>query len=196
MKARTARIKRKTTETNISVSLNLDGTGAYKVSTGLPFMDHMLELFSRHALINMTIAAKGDLEVDYHHLVEDLGIVLGQALDRALGDRKGIQRYGSAFVPMDEALSRVVVDLGGRPYLCRHMKCRKRKILEFDLSLFDEFFRSLVVHARMNLHIDQIRGEEAHHAYESVFKGLARALRMACAIDSRDVGVPSSKGSL
>ncbi len=195
-KDRTGGVRRKTRETDIDVRVNLDGTGVYAVSTGLPFLDHMLELFSRHALIDLEIAATGDLRVDYHHTVEDIGLTLGQAIDEALGDRKGIRRYGMAYVPMDEALSRVVIDLGGRPYLVKDMVCKKRKILEFDLSLFDEFFQAFVVQARMNLHIAQMAGPEAHHAFESVFKAFARAMRMACEYDPRDTRVPSSKGTL
>lgn len=196
MKPRKARVVRKTRETDITVEVNLDGTGVNAIGTGLPFMDHMLELLSRHALIDVKLRAKGDLKVDYHHTVEDIGLALGTALDKALGTRKGIRRYGSFYVPMDEALSRVVIDLGGRPYLVKHMACRKRKILEFDLSLFDEFFQAFVVQGRMNLHIEQFYGAEAHHAFESVFKALARALRAACERDPRDKRVPSSKGSI
>ncbi len=193
---RTSTTQRKTRETDIAIGLNLDGTGVYTVSTGLPFLDHMLELFSRHSLIDLDVKASGDLAVDYHHTVEDLGLTLGTAIDEALGDRKGIRRYGVAYVPMDEALSRVVVDMGGRPYLVKDMVCKKRKILEFELSLFDDFFQAFVVQARMNLHIAQLRGQEAHHAFESVFKALARAMRMACEQDPRDSRVPSSKGTI
>ncbi|MFC1452342.1 imidazoleglycerol-phosphate dehydratase HisB [Verrucomicrobiota bacterium] len=196
MKQRTARVARRTSETQITVRVDLDGTGAYEVDTCLPFLDHMLELLSRHSLIDINLKAKGDLEVDYHHTVEDIGIALGQALDKALGERKGIVRYGWICVPMDEALSRVTVDLGGRPFLVRHTACRKRKILDFDLGLFEEFFRAFTVHARMNLHISQEYGQEAHHAYESIFKALARALRQACAVDERESGPPSSKGCI
>lgn len=196
MKKRQATIERKTKETSIRVALCLDGEGRCAISTGLPFLNHMLELLTRHALMDLRVAAKGDLEVDYHHTVEDIGLALGMALNKALGDRKGIRRYGSGAVPMDEALSRVVVDLGGRPYLVKEMACRKKRILEFDLSLLDEFLQAFVVQARMNLHIDQIRGAEAHHAWESVFKALARALSMACERDPREKGVPSSKGRI
>ena len=196
MRARTATKRRKTRETSITVTLNLDGKGENSVRTGLPFLDHMLELFSRHSLIDLKVSATGDLEVDYHHTVEDLGLVMGDALDKALGTRRGVRRYGCAFVPMDEALSRVVVDLGGRPALVRQMACTKRKNGDFDLSLFQEFFSAFVSKARMNLHIDQLRGKEAHHAYESVFKALGRALREACERDPRDKRVPSSKGSI
>lgn len=192
--ARTAAEERQTRETHIRVSLNLDGNGSYAVCSGLPFLDHMLELYARHSLIDLELEATGDLAVDYHHTVEDIGLTLGTALDKALGDRCGIRRYGWAYLPMDEALSRVVVDLGGRPFLVKEMACRKRRILDFDLALFDDFFQSLVVQARMNLHIAQLLGTEAHHAYESVFKGLARAMRMAIEPDPRDAGIPSSKG--
>jgi imidazoleglycerol-phosphate dehydratase len=196
MKKRLADKRRATRETDIRVMLNLDGTGVSKIHTGMAFVDHMLELLSRHSLIDMEIQAKGDLEVDYHHTVEDLGLTLGSALDEALGDRRGIVRYGSAYVPMDDALCRVVVDLGGRPFLVKDMACRKRKLRDFELSLFDDFFQALVVQARMNLHIDQMRGQEAHHAYEAVFKALARAVRVAASADPRDNRIPSSKGSL
>ena len=196
MKRRTAKVVRKTRETNISIELDLDGSGLYRISTGLPFMDHMLELLSKHSLVDMKLKAVGDLAVDYHHTVEDIGLVLGSALDKALGTRRAISRYGAAYVPMDEALCRVVVDLGGRPYLVKDMKCRKRKLLDFDLSLFDDFFRAMTVESRMNLHITQFYGEEAHHAYEAVFKAFARALRQACSPDKRVKGVPSSKGKI
>lgn len=194
--ARTGKVKRETRETQISIAVKLDGTGVYTVDTGLPFLNHMLELFSRHSLIDLKVKATGDLDVDYHHTVEDIGLALGTAIDKALGDRKGIRRYGWSYIPMDESLSRVVVDLGGRPYLVKHMVCKKQKLLDFQLSLFDDFFQAFVVQARMNLHIDQMLGQEAHHAYESVFKGLARAMRMATESDPRDAGVPSSKGRI
>lgn len=188
--------KRNTRETQITVRVNLDGIGKYEVETGLPFLNHMLELFSRHSLIDLSLAATGDLAVDYHHTVEDVGLALGNAIDRALGDRSGIRRYGWAYLPMDESLSRVVVDLGGRPYLVKDMACKKRKLLDFELALFDDFFQAFVVQTRMNLHIAQLLGQEAHHAYESVFKGLARAMRMAVEHDPRDHGIPSSKGRI
>jgi imidazoleglycerol-phosphate dehydratase len=196
MKHRTATLRRKTRETNISVVIDIDGSGKSSVSTGLPFLDHMLELLSKHSMIDMKIKATGDLQVDYHHTVEDLGLALGEALNKALGTRRGITRYGSGSVPMDEALSEVTVDLGGRPYLVMKLACKKRKLLDFDLKLFEEFFQALVVQARMNLHIVQHYGNEAHHAYESIFKGLARALRAASEPDRRRRGVPSSKGSI
>ena len=195
-KTRTATETRETRETRIHIEVNLDGTGVYAVDTGLPFLNHMLELFSRHSLIDLRLKATGDLYVDYHHTVEDVGLALGTAIDRALGDRKGIRRYGFFYVPMDEALCRVVVDLGGRPYLVKNMACKKRKLLDFELALFDDFFQAFVVQSRMNLHIEQLLGQEAHHAYESVFKALARAMRMALEPDPRDAGIPSSKGRI
>ncbi|MFC1462470.1 imidazoleglycerol-phosphate dehydratase HisB [Verrucomicrobiota bacterium] len=196
MKKRTAKTKRKTRETDIAVELTIDGTGKSSISTGLPFLDHMLELLAKHSLMDLKVRAKGDVAVDYHHITEDLGLVLGAALDQALGTRRGITRYGDATVPMDEALGTAVVDLGGRPYLVYNIGCRKKKILDFDLGLVEEFFRALVTNARMNLHIDQPYGKDAHHAYEAVFKAVARALRAACTPDPRRRGVPSSKGRI
>jgi len=196
MKKRTGKVKRDTRETQIDISLNLDGTGKYTIETGIPFLNHMLELFSRHSLIDLKVKASGDIDVDYHHLVEDVGLALGTAIDEALGDRKGIRRYGFFYMPMDETLCRVVVDLGGRPYLVKSMACKKRKLMEFELALFTDFFQAFVVQARMNLHIDQMLGQEAHHAYESVFKALARAMRMASEADPSDAGIPSSKGRI
>ena len=196
MKPRTACIKRATRETRIEITLTLDGRGRFNVDTGLPFLNHMLELFSRHALMDLRLRARGDLAVDYHHTVEDLGLCLGQALDKALGNRRGIRRYGCATIPMDNALSRVVVDLGGRPYLVYEVANKRRKIMAFDLSLIKEFLRAFCIQARMNLHVAQLYGREPHHAYESVFKALARALREAVARDPRETGIPSSKGAL
>lgn len=196
MKKRRAVVQRKTRETTIAVRLDLDGVGRCRVATGLPFLDHMLELLGKHALWDLEIRARGDLEVDYHHTVEDLGLALGTALNQALGTRAGIGRYGWALLPMDDALSRVALDLGGRPFLVFEMTNKRRKILEFDLGLIGEFFRAFTVQARMNLHVRQLYGTDPHHAYESVFKGVARALRMACAHDARVRGVPSSKGLL
>jgi imidazoleglycerol-phosphate dehydratase len=196
MKKRTAKVVRKTKETDITISLNLDGEGTYSIETGLPFFNHMLELFSKHSLIDLNLQAKGDLAVDYHHTVEDVGLALGEALNQALGDRKGIGRYGWALLPMDESLSRVAIDLGGRPYLILEMANKKKKILDFDLGLIHEFFQAFTVQSRMNLHIRHMYGADPHHAYESVFKGFARALRMACAPDPRVRGVPSSKGRI
>ena len=194
MKTRTARFNRKTTETQISGSLNLDGGGKYKIETGIPFFNHMLELMTKHALFDCTLEAQGDLAVDYHHTVEDVGIVLGKAVSDALGDRKGIARYGFSLLPMDDALAQVAVDLGGRPYLVYKVANRKRKIRDFDLHILEHFFRSFCDQARMNLHIQQPYGEDVHHAYEAIFKGVARSLYMACARDPRVQGVPSSKG--
>lgn len=196
MKARLGDCRRKTRETDVTVQLNLDGRGVGPIDTGMPFLDHMLELLGRHALLDLNVSATGDLKVDYHHTVEDVGLALGAALDGALGDRKGIRRYGWALVPMDDALSRVALDLGGRPFLVFRMANRRRRILDFDLRLIEEFFRALTTQARMNLHVEQLYGSEPHHAYESVFKALARSLREACTRDSRDPGVPSSKGRI
>ncbi|OQW96439.1 MAG: imidazoleglycerol-phosphate dehydratase [Verrucomicrobia bacterium A1] len=196
MKARRSRVVRETRETQIAVELNLDGRGVYRIDTGIPFLSHMLDLLAKHALFNLTVKARGDLEVDYHHTVEDLGLVLGDALNQALGDRKGIARYGQSLLPMDESLSMVAIDLGGRPFLVYEIANRKKRIRDFDVGLIEEFFRAFVTQARMNLHIAHLYGQEPHHAYESVFKGLARALRMACARDPRVSGVPSSKGAI
>ena len=189
-------IDRKTKETQISVKLDLDGSGQPNVATGIPFFDHMLDLLAKHSLIDIDLTAVGDLEVDYHHTVEDVGLALGEALNCALGDRKGITRYGWSLVPMDEALSRVAVDLGGRPYLVYDIANQDRMIRDFDVWLLKHFFESLVQQARMNLHIAQLYADDVHHAYESVFKGCARALRIAVARDPREKGVPSSKGVL
>jgi imidazoleglycerol-phosphate dehydratase len=196
MKKRKAEIKRETRETQIRVVLYLDGTGRCKIDTGIGFFDHMLELMGKHALFNLTVQATGDLQVDYHHTVEDVGLVLGDALNQALGDRKGITRYGWCLLPMDDCLSRVAVDLGGRPFLVYEINNRKRKIRDFDVGLIEEFLRAFTVQARMNLHVAQLYGKDVHHAYESVFKGLARSLRMACEPDPRNRGIPSSKGTL
>lgn len=196
MTARRASQHRKTRETDIAVTLDLDGTGRCKIDTGIPFIDHMLELFARHALVDLDIKATGDVAVDYHHTVEDLGLVLGTCLDQALGDRRGIRRYGSCLLPMDESLSQVAVDLGGRPFLVFRIACRKRKIRDFDVKLIEEFLRAFTVQARLNLHVQHLYGDEVHHAYESVFKGLARALRQAVEHDPRERGIPSSKGTL
>lgn len=193
-RARRARVKRETRETRIEVEVNLDGTGQYEIGSGLPFLNHMLELFAKHALIDLRLKAGGDLAVDYHHTVEDIGLCLGSAFDEALGDRSGIARYGFALVPMDEALSRVAIDLGGRPYLVYQVACRRRKILDFDLNLVEELLRAFSVQARLNLHAAQLYGKEPHHAYESLFKAVARALRVAVANDPREKGIPSSKG--
>jgi imidazoleglycerol-phosphate dehydratase len=194
---RTAKVERNTLETQISIVLNLDGSGSARFETGVPFLDHMLDQVARHGLIDLDIRAKGDLHIDAHHTVEDIGITLGQALSQALGDKQGIRRYGHAYVPLDEALSRVVVDFSGRPGLEYRVDFTRARIGEFDVDLFLEFFRGLVNHAGMTLHIDNLRGVNAHHQAETVFKALGRALRMALEMDPRMVGnVPSTKGSL
>lgn len=191
---RTAKLTRNTRETQITVELDLDGAGRNSISTGIPFLNHMLELFSRHSLVDLVVDAKGDTDVDDHHTAEDLGLVLGTCINQALGDLKGITRYGSIMLPMDDAMSQVAIDLGGRPFLVYDIANRQKTIKNFDTKLVEEFFRALVTEGRMNLHIHQTYGDEAHHCYESVFKGFARALRMAVAIDPRETGVPSSKG--
>ncbi len=196
MKQRKAIVKRNTRETQIRVELDIDGTGTYQIDTGMPFFNHMLELFAKHSLFNLKLKARGDLDVDYHHTVEDVGLALGDALNQALGTRKGIERYGFSLMPMDETLSRVALDLGGRPFLVFQMTNRKKKILDFELSLLGEFLRAFTTQARMNLHIQQLYGQDAHHAYESVFKGMARAMKAAVRRDPRVKGVPSSKGML
>ena len=193
---RTSKLSRTTRETSISLTLSLNGTGKCKISTGIPFMDHMLELFARHGLFDLTLTATGDLAVDYHHTVEDIGLVLGDALNEALGDRKGIRRYGSMILPMDESRCEVILDLGGRPFLHYTIACKKRRIRDFDVKLIEEFFRALMTQARMNLHIAHVYGDEVHHAYEGIFKAFARALRQAVEIDPREKGIPSSKGTL
>ena len=196
MKKRVGQVKRTTRETDISIELNIDGGTAYSNKTGIPFLDHMLDLLARHALFDLKVRARGDLEVDYHHTVEDVGLALGEALNQALGDRRGISRYGWCLVPMDEALCQVAIDLGGRPYLVYSLATKKRKIRDFDVDLIEEFFRAFCTQGRMNLHIAQLYGQEPHHAIEVVFKGVARALRLACALDPRVKGVPSSKGKI
>ncbi len=193
---RKAQLTRNTRETQISLELVLDGSGQSQIETGVPFFNHMLELLAKHGLMDLKLAAKGDLDVDYHHTVEDVGLALGNALNQALGDRKGIVRYGWALLPMDEALSQVAVDLGGRPYLVYNLAMKKKKIRDFDVSIFKHFWHSFAEQARMNLHISQPYGEDIHHAHEAVFKGVARSLYMACAFDPRVKGVPSSKGKL
>lgn len=194
--AREASLSRKTRETDIAVSLNLDGSGRCSIQTGIPFLDHMLELLARHGLLDLEVKATGDLAVDYHHTVEDIGLTLGTALDQALGDRRGIRRYGFFMLPMDESLCRVALDLGGRPFLDYQIACAKTHIRDFDVKLVEEFFRAFMTQARMNLHIAHLYGDEVHHAYEAVFKAVARSLRMAVERDPRETGVPSSKGVL
>ena len=197
MKARTAQVVRNTSETEISVKLNLDGTGQCKFDTGVPFLEHMMDQIGRHGLIDLEINCKGDLHIDDHHTTEDIGITIGQAFAEALGDKKGIRRYGHAYVPLDEALSRVVVDFSGRPTVMHSVDYRRARIGGFDVVLFDEFFHGFVNHARMTLHIDNIRGKNAHHIAETIFKAFGRALQMALEYDERSAGViPSTKGSL
>ena len=197
MTARIAEVSRKTAETHITVKVNLDGTGVSKLSTGIGFFDHMLDQIARHGLIDLEFQADGDLHIDGHHTVEDVGITLGQAVAKAVGDKKGITRYGHAYVPLDEALSRVVVDFSGRPGLVMHVPFKAGMIGEFDSQLAYEFFQGFVNHALVTLHIDNLRGENAHHQAETVFKAFARALRAALTPDSRSAGViPSTKGSL
>lgn len=194
---RTATVTRNTLETQITVSLNLDGTGAATLATGVPFLDHMLDQIARHGLIDLDIQATGDLHIDAHHTVEDTGITFGQAFAQALGDKKGIRRYGHAYVPLDEALSRVVIDLSGRPGIEYHVDYTRARIGDFDVDLFLEFFRGFINHAGVTLHIDNLRGINAHHQAETIFKAFGRALRMAVEPDARmgDV-MPSTKGCL
>lgn len=194
---RQAEVARNTLETRIVVRLDLDGEGVGRFSSGVPFLDHMLDQISRHGLIDLDIDAKGDLHIDAHHTVEDIGITLGQAVARALGDKKGLCRYGHAYVPLDEALSRVVVDLSGRPGLVFNAEFTRHTIGQFDVELVREFFQAFVNHALVTVHIDNLRGSNAHHQVESIFKAFARALRMAIAPDPRAAGaMPSTKGVL
>ncbi len=194
--ARLATLARKTRETDIAVTLNLDGTGTCQVETGIGFLDHMLELFARHALVDLEVKATGDLKVDYHHTVEDVGLVLGACINQALGERRGIRRYGFFLLPMDEALCEVALDLGGRPFLVFASAMKHMKVRDFEVKLLEEFFRALSVEARMNLHIRQAYGDEVHHVCEAIFKGFARALRVAVEPDPRESGIPSSKGTI
>jgi imidazoleglycerol-phosphate dehydratase len=194
---RSAEVTRNTLETQITVSINLDGSGKAMFQTGLPFLDHMLDQVARHGLIDLEINARGDLHIDAHHTAEDIGITLGQAVAKAVGDKKGLRRYGHAYVPLDEALSRVVIDLSGRPGLEYHIEFTRARIGDFDVDLFREFFQGLVNHAGMTLHIDNLRGINAHHQAETVFKAFGRALRMALEFDPRmGDAMPSTKGSL
>ncbi len=194
---RKASVKRKTGETEIAVSVDLDGTGACRIATGIGFFDHMLELFGRHSLIDLDVEAKGDLHVDFHHTVEDTGIALGQAVAKALGDKKGIRRYASLDLPMDETLTRVALDISGRPYLVFRTVFSQPKIGEFDTELVREWFQAFAINAGVTLHVETLYGDNNHHIAESCFKGLARALRIAVEIDPRQEGrIPSTKGSL
>lgn len=194
---REAKVTRNTLETQISVRLDLDGTGKSQLATGVPFLDHMLDQVARHGVFDLEVAAQGDLHVDAHHTVEDVGITFGQAFAQAIGDKKGVRRYGHAYVPLDEALSRVVVDLSGRPGLEMDVKFARARIGEFDVDLVHEFFQGFVNHAQVTLHIDNLKGGNAHHQAETAFKAFARALRMAVEPDARIAGaLPTTKGSL
>jgi imidazoleglycerol-phosphate dehydratase len=194
---RTAEVRRDTAETRIRVRIDLDGTGRQKLATGVPFLDHMLDQIARHGLVDLEVEADGDLHIDAHHTVEDIGITLGQAVAQALGDKKGIRRYGHAYVPLDEALSRVVVDFSGRPGLTWNVEFTRAMIGTFDVDLAHEFFQGLVNHAQMTVHVDNLRGDNAHHQCETIFKAFARAFRMAAEADPRAAGtIPSTKGSL
>ena len=191
---RKAKIARNTKETQIKLELNLDGSGKGVIDTGIGFFDHMLELLKKHALIDLTVKAKGDIKVDYHHTVEDVGLVFGQALDKALGDRKGLTRYGFASIPMDETLCETSLDLGGRPFLVMQCAMKHMMVKDFEVKLVEEFFRAVSVESRSNIHLRQIYGDEAHHVCEGLFKSFARALRAAKTIDPKEKGIPSSKG--
>lgn len=194
---RSAEVNRNTLETQISCRINLDGTGQSHFETGVPFLDHMMDQIARHGLIDLSIVATGDLHIDAHHTVEDIGITLGKAFAQAVGDKKGIRRYGHAYVPLDEALSRVVIDLSGRPGLEMHVDFTRATIGQFDVDLFHEFFQGFVNHAQVTLHIDNLRGRNSHHQIETIFKAFGRALRMAVELDPRMIGVtPSTKGTL
>ncbi|MBX9904379.1 MAG: imidazoleglycerol-phosphate dehydratase HisB [Burkholderiales bacterium] len=194
--ARQAQITRDTQETQITVKINLDGSGRAKLASGVPFLDHMLDQIARHGLVDLEVKAKGDLHIDAHHTVEDIGITLGQALAKAVGDKKGVRRYGHAYVPLDEALSRVVVDLSGRPGLEMTGKFTRARVGEFDVDLVREFFQGFVNHAQVTLHLDNLKGANTHHQVETLFKAFGRALRMAVELDPRVKGVPSTKGKL
>lgn len=196
MAERKARIERNTLETRITVAVNLDGTGQGVFATGLPFLEHMLDQIARHGLVDLEINAAGDLDIDAHHTVEDIGITLGQAVAEAIGDKRGIRRYGHAYVPLDEALSRVVIDFSGRPGLLYTVPFERSHVGEFDVDLFHEFFQGFVNHADVTLHIDNLKGANAHHQIETVFKAFGRAFRMAVSFDPGVTGVPSTKGSL
>lgn len=197
MTDRSVSVKRDTKETQIEISLNLDGSGKSNLTVGVPFLEHMLDQIARHGMFDLSIKANGDLEIDAHHTVEDVGITLGQALTKALGDKKGIRRYAHAYVPLDEALSRVVIDCSGRPGLEYHAEYPRARIGDFDVDLIYEFFQGFVNHAMLTVHIDNIRGRNAHHIAETIFKAFGRALRAAVEIDPRQAGsIPSTKGSL
>ncbi|MCB1748462.1 MAG: imidazoleglycerol-phosphate dehydratase HisB [Gammaproteobacteria bacterium] len=197
MSTRSARVERDTKETRIAVAIDLDGSGRANFATGLPFLDHMLDQVARHGLVDLDVKAEGDLEIDAHHTVEDLGITIGQAFDKAVGDKRAIRRYGHAYVPLDEALSRVIIDLSGRPGLTWEVDFPRARIGDFDVDLFSEFFQGFVNHAKCTLHVDNLRGRNAHHIIETVFKAFGRAVRMAVEHDPR-MGdeLPSTKGAL
>jgi imidazoleglycerol-phosphate dehydratase len=196
MSGRTATINRTTKETEVTLALNLDGAGQGRVQTGVQFLDHMLNLFAKHGLFDLDIACKGDLGVDAHHSVEDIGICLGLAIDEALGDKEGIVRFAHSYFPMDETLVRVAADLSGRPYLVYNVKAERERVGELESDLIEEFWKAVVTHARMNLHVELLYGRNAHHIFEAVFKAAARALSLASRIDARVQGVPSTKGVL
>ena len=197
MGSRTARVERKTAETDVTVALGLDGTGAARFDTGVPFLEHMLDQVARHGLFDLDVTCKGDLEIDDHHTVEDIGITLGQAFAEALGDRRGIRRYGHAYVPLDEALSRVVIDFSGRPGLHLRADFRRPRVGTFDVDLVSEFFQGFANHARATVHLDVLHGHNDHHRIETLYKAFGRALRTACEIDDRAAdAMPSTKGSL
>lgn len=196
MSSRCAILTRNTKETQIRIRLNLDGSGSSSVRAGVPFLDHMLDLLAKHSLCDLNIRATGDLDVDYHHLVEDLGLALGESVRKALGDKKGISRYGFFILPMDECLARVVLDFSGRPYLVYRVKSVKKRIRDFDISLIREFMQGFTNAAQCNLHIELLYGDEPHHIVEAIFKGLAKALDMAKTRDTRVKGVPSTKGKI
>lgn len=195
---RRASVERKTKETDIKVTINLDGKGEYRVETSIPFLDHMLSLMTKHGHLDLRVSAKGDTDVDYHHLIEDMGIVLGEAIRKSLGVKERIRRYGESLTPMDESLAQVAIDLSGRPFLVYKVKTSGRlsQIKDIDVSLFEDFFRSLSNHAGMNLHILLLHGRDLHHIFEAVFKGFGRALQQAAGIHPKTKGVPSTKGSL
>ncbi len=196
MNGRTANITRATNETDVKVALNLDGTGCASIRTGVNFLDHMLELFAKHGIFDLEVACTGDLQVDAHHSVEDVGICLGLALEKALGDKKGIVRFAHSYFPMDETLARVVVDLSGRPYLVYRVAVNQERVGDLDVDLVEEFWKAVATHARVNIHIELVYGRNAHHIVEAIFKAAARALSIATRIDPRIQGVPSTKGVL
>jgi len=196
MTKRKADIKRLTSETNIALSLNIDGQGKSKIKTGIPFFDHMLTLFAKHGLFDLKLSAKGDIDVDYHHTVEDVGICLGQAFKKALGEKAGIVRYGESKVPMDEALAEVIIDISGRPHLTYNVPIKKTKFVDFDVEVVKEFFESFVLNAGITIHVNLIRGSNMHHIIEAIFKAFAVTLSKACEINPRKKGVPSTKGVL